>query len=1281
MKATKNTFFKGRNTDQDPSILEPAYYTEAHNVSLVGDNAFFALQNIKGTTNVVDIVDAANTEVLTVVGSRYEIEEVADKPCLTIFTATLGGNFKIWCYDIDGDVLYTLFEEAVSSDYFTADRIIDAKVYGERGIDIIYFTDNYNETRQLRCQITTAQAAVPAFLSAYDISLQKRGANGKIVLDSVATGGSLLSGTYQFAYRMIEIDTARSTKWSSLTLPITVFNIEQPGANPIAYSGIGLYTDRAITIDISPSQDELDNFDHFQVAVVENIYPTGALLVDTTFVASILPVATNTDYLVGSTLTSYVYKANTKIGTIPISDIVIDQAPIKTAKTINIDRNRLYQGNLEYWDLEYDHPNGDPTFTSGSVTITPVNPTTDGQETTYIRGEVYRFAIVYEDKFGNKSVPKPLDMTLLGADNQISGALDMKFPTRDTSGAYAVPSTLTAFNYLGLQLNGIINHPTWAVAFEIVRAKRIPRVLFQTPLIPMMSVQGIGALKGYPTTVYTSASAYETVSDAKPMTASKVFVPKNLLWPELRNIRKRTVDGGGVTYQVIGETILEPKTSYDLAAIFPPTMYGFEYVPTGNEEVETVDYVLLSAFTGIQPDTSKNGNDIETSLSYTLSPTQVGDYFYDPSHAKSSLTDANRKVVDYQYFDNLSSGGVVSGEKVLQYNELSTTGVTWGYEPSVSKMAVVKLSDEWEDEGSRAFTFSSHTHNAYSSGSAIIAGQPINYENSLNITNSLITGYTGYSTGIPHQVIRIVNVVNSSIGDTRYGAADDQHAYISTGARYVFNPSELVQVSAGTSTPVSITIGGGDAFISQHVQKVCDSTYAVVNQEKQGSSGLSLINTYSKWGKFYLTGTTSGLPLSIPVALKNSGQFIQIALENTYLGQVLDKDVLERPTFLNFGYTPPTESSIRSPLTYNYNINLSKENDQKVYFPLPEVNFIQNIFKARGIYSDQKIYNTSESGFDTFRVLNTFDLEESGGGITGLVKDGDKFYAIQERRISYLPTGQTVLEQTDASTLAVGTSDVIGRVMTIDPKRGSQHLGGIVETGSSVYIVDNDNKAIYRLAGQQLEFISALNNDVKFREILGDTIPEKNILSIYDPTRKEYWFVDNLNSECHVFSEVLNSWIANYEFSSTAKLTGGTYADQKLYLTGNVDDQHSLATMYTGDINQLFGEAVVPRVTFVVNPDSDFAKTFDDQAIIATDRLATVDWDVEREQSLGNQTVSGTIIDVDSVEGNYRIKTLRDNLNARLRGLRLTTTIKWKDTLSKLSSVITKYRSSSRNPF
>src|SRR6185436_19614636 len=119
----------------------------------------------------------------------------------TIITTTDGGNFKIWCYDTENDNLYELFEEPTEANYFTEDRVVDAVRYAENGIDILYFTDFSNEIRQLRCEISSY---TPNFISEDDLSLQKRGANGSIVLSNISTGGSLLSGTYQFAYRMLD---------------------------------------------------------------------------------------------------------------------------------------------------------------------------------------------------------------------------------------------------------------------------------------------------------------------------------------------------------------------------------------------------------------------------------------------------------------------------------------------------------------------------------------------------------------------------------------------------------------------------------------------------------------------------------------------------------------------------------------------------------------------------------------------------------------------------------------------------------------------------------------------------------------------------------------------------------------------------------------------------------------------------------------------------------------------------------------------------------------------
>lgn len=82
-KITRNTFEKGLNTDQELSKLEPSYYTDAHNVELVGDGDFFSLKNIKGTTNVQNIIGVGS--VIGVYENTYDING-QKKKCLTIFT-------------------------------------------------------------------------------------------------------------------------------------------------------------------------------------------------------------------------------------------------------------------------------------------------------------------------------------------------------------------------------------------------------------------------------------------------------------------------------------------------------------------------------------------------------------------------------------------------------------------------------------------------------------------------------------------------------------------------------------------------------------------------------------------------------------------------------------------------------------------------------------------------------------------------------------------------------------------------------------------------------------------------------------------------------------------------------------------------------------------------------------------------------------------------------------------------------------------------------------------
>jgi len=1330
-KITRNDFSKGVNTDVDKQILPPNFATDIQNLELVGDGEFFALRNIAGTTKVEDIINVASTEFLGVFETLYAIDGVNTK-CLTIFTATDSVNFKIYCYDTENDNLYTLYTETISGDYLTADRIIDAVRFAENGIDILYFTDYYNEIRQLRCEILDSNN--PPTLSEYDLSLQKRGANGIISLTSITTGGSLITGSYQFAYRMVDPDTKRFTKWSSLTNPIHVY--VKDGGRELSYAGIGLPSDKKITITIAPTTEETDNFDYFQLAVVENIFP----IKESATTAVLLQIEAN------ASLTSYVYSSNTKIGTIPIEDIVVDQAPLETVKTLTAKQNRLMLGNIKYRELEYD--NGDPIVTGTVLVQTTDNDLTNPEEHShfyrgYFRDEVYRFGIVYFDKYGNKSPVKTLDMSGIIGNTIENGQIDMKFPSRDESpGSWTILNSNSKVRNLGLSLT-IQNHPSWAIGFEIVRCKRKKKILFQTPVIPMANVEGSGALKSYPSSVYTGVDDTDRTdyTDAKPMTTDNVLVPKNLFRPELRSITKRTssdtatdviyssLTGARFSLRLKGEAIYTFQPTYNYACIFPqPTMYGDEpFHFSGNEKLETIDYCKTKVYIHDYTDTYNDGESLQgdcmkTKITGTFHALDDDSYYFSSGHSKAinDLTNSGgnnnhveNQIVDYAFIDNLGEGVVLGGEKVLQYEELQTEGInSFGYKPNTLKMGVVKLKDTWYDETSCARTFNGYDGVDYdaTTNSNVFTTQTLKHEpykttqGTLSggyYTNSLVTEYDG--TNGPHnnviqnrgtwsgssfvQQIRIVNVVNGEIGDNRYGDVDDLHEFISTGKKYVFTGTEVAD-----NTAIPVDVWGGDCFVSYHFFKVADSCYSITNvlkqnyvyTDKQGTAA----RLRDKWNNTLFCWPTDANPntrLMLPVALEKVGQYLQVILESEYNGRAMDYDSVKADSYASVNSVSvleaPDEASIKTPLTYKYNINLSKQNDQKVYFPKPTYTFTQNDFGARVHYSDQKIYNSDQMGFDTFRVLNFLDLEEKYGNLTKLALGGDQLYAIQQRGVWELPVGVSQIEQTDAGTLSVGTGEVFGRQRPIDLNRGGQHLRGVLETGSTVYVVDNINKAAYALGGQELKNISDMGYSSKFRTLFADTIPENEILSIYDPIRKEIWIAGT--DFCHRFNESTGAWYGNYEFPASG-LLGGVYTNQKLHLIGKVTDQISAYTMYTGNYNDLFGTSVVPRVTFVVNPDAGFSKTFDNMMFVATDLLDVADATIERENSLGDQTVTGMVLDGSiSIEGNYRIKTLRDGNSARLRGTRMIATVKWLTTnvTSTLSSVFTKYRLSSRSPF
>lgn len=1294
-KIHKNTFEGGLNTDFVNNLANNNQYLDAHNLSLVESGNFFALQDIKGTTNLSTITTLNDVRTLAVFANKYTIGDETNVECLTIFTYEINGagsaaEFKIYCYAVDTDTLYTLYTEVAPVENSTTGEIIftiDGVQYPEAGLDILYFTDYRTRPKKLRCYIPDPYSA--NFLEELDLDLLKIPALGTIDVANVTSGGSLLTGTYQLAYQLFNPESGKYTNFSLLTVPITVSTT----VGDFIVAGIGLSSNKKITIHITPTEDELAYYTHFRIAVVENI---GAVENSTVNVGvtKAYDIAT---YLVANQIYNFDIVSNTQYNYTTIDEIVIDLAGLERVRTLAIRDNRLLLGNVVLANLEYD--NGTPIIDdTSSIILERGSVGVDTSEldiyTTnkkgYFRDEVYRLSISYFDEYGNYSSPKTLDLSGV-IHNQISAGVDMRFPK--------FSSYLDTINYsllddnnravtLGLQLNGIDNHPTWAKGFVILRAKRKKRVLFQTPLIPMVKLYGLGAVGNYPT-VRREGSGLTTITDTTvtPMGPSEGFVPYNMFYGALFDSDGyfTTSGGAGLTSYEIGEALpLKFGGEYKKILLFPPeNIYqNNAFTFTGNEELETVDAILCKGYINrFDTESYALGTGINTVSSGSFFSVEDDFRYYDSAHAgaKAALRADLELLTTTRPFDNYNEPSTVSGDKVNDYTIFQTGGVQLGANPIVHR-GVIGDSHNALVSPDSTLTFVG--------GAATIAAQsgalssPVPFALS---SNAFLDNADGLSANY-NNILEIVNVVSQQ-DDFRYGAVDDYNEFIFTGAKVVFTNSEIENyIQPGVSLPKDISVFGGDCIISPHTFKISDTTYTMTNQGKGDGGGGALATLGGQFTKVWLTAGNNAV-INMPVFIKGAAQYLTVILESEYNGAVNDVDQYDLITTVS-GYKikgAGTENKVHTPRTYNYNINLNKQNDQKLFVPVDEFTPVVTNLKSRVYYTDLKIYQTDIAGFDSVRVLNYLDLEEKYGALTKLTLVGDRLYALQEAGISVIPVGERVLETTDLSQLAVRSGEFLSTPVYIDTLRGCQHLGSVKQTGDTTFFLDKINRAIYSLSPEGLKIISENGLSTNLRTILAPTaqLSDSVVRSVYHPIKTQYWLA--LGDTSYIWNNRLQLWETKYD----RVFTGGATINNELFFTGQEDTtlDTTVYSMYTGDYNSFMGTLLTPSVTFVANPDGDYTKVYDSLLINTNDSLDSVELETGVTPTGFTQYTHTTALSTKRGEGNYKVKVMRDengpidangDFKNRLRWPYVKITVNWAEGATSvnginLTSVLTKY--------
>jgi len=1167
---------------------------------------------------------------------------------------------SIYFYDIESNQVITLWNGSTNPDdlAFPLDGYVDGFSYRSANETTFYFTDNANELRAIPVRQSIGS---PIVYSLDDISLQPRGVLNLPTLNDITSGGgALLSGTYQFAYRFYDSDRRRYSGWSLFGNPIPVIpadtSFNGAAANTIPMHGgfVGESTDKVIQLTVAGSTTS--DYDNIQFAVIKNSDGTNTPQT-IAYITELLETAATYDYtgLLAET-------------PITLAEIIVEDAAINTAKTINVRDNIMFAGNITYRNNRIGFLEGTLSYANTIRRIIGRTPDSGGsayepysqeQDTTnykgHFRGELYRYGITYQDKYGNWSPPEAFDFSNynrttqfrntngipatnyaksgftyntftkafvitttspiggtsldpnvydliaiagggnfyyhyvsgIGANtitispvntigdailleaaldavdgriykcfgdlgtNSSSGATDWKYPSRDMPyGSLFNMTDPTAIMALGVSIR-VTDHPTWAVAAAIVRLPREKNILFQTPIIPTMAVQGcVTPGKNGEEVPFDHNSALDTIA------------PKNWLIGSAANIGwfQTSYDSQPVQQiqwyrQLTGAT--DPRSVQGSTFIAAPPEYIFNnngspylnlpYNATAARIVDAVGlevavatygyagFIGAQIYKGVRGSSyfyNGLGNQYTETIFGTPALIRFAKFTEQPaflssqqpaSFAVESLTPTvlgnatiqlgyNPFGGQYTYIQNFGNGSELVAEQTGSTTSINSAD-RWKFEGLVQnqRSLLVRTDTNIADV---AYTFG----NAYQNGT--------DYFSQLSVKPFITFGQAKMSgtIGLGTEVGADGDVQTVLANSTNSSAA---YLDIATGTFYLANYAAITNIEAGLTdgryntlasqqfiftgayapivsptTPITFEVYGGDCFVSKLVYKLNNGAlapqrYDFVNRNNGG-------DITQDWSSGAMV-KTGNMPVSVLNPQSPIGtQFLEIYVESEVNASYrAERDVYTGETVLS-----PNPNFYSANVNYDYNFGYSAKNDGKAFSSVSEIETINDIFEARVIWSDTQIVGARDGGFRKFRAAAFLDLEEVFGGITRIVKNYDgELYAVQEDAVRYLPIKKDIIQTADGGNLETLTNVVLStNIKYITGNYGSQHIGSVIGTELGIFFIDARRGKMLNISDSLYDVGLRAGMQKFFNEDLRTYVEQKNIYLFYDGNQKDVWY-------------------------------------------------------------------------------------------------------------------------------------------------------------------------------
>lgn len=511
---------------------------------------------------------------------------------------------------------------------------------------------------------------------------------------------------------------------------------------------------------------------------------------------------------------------------------------------------------------------------------------------------------------------------------------------------------------------------------------------------------------------------------------------------------------------------------------------------------------------------------------------------------------------------------------------------------------------------------------------------------------------------------KVVPIVNISRGltDSRYGDLDKEHLFTFTGA-----------FSNKVSSKQSFEVFGGDTFIGKHNIKTSDTFFA---------------NRYISDDKGWeYDGGSPNQPIP-----KNWNQILSVYVESA-INVDLQGDNSRYPVV-----SDETMLAYSGRYTYPYHFGYSVNNTLKSFISLPDTYEETSLYKSRVLYSEKHILNSRDGNYGIYRADAYYDLEETYGGITKLLKlYDDNIYALQERSFSIIPVGKSQLEDSTGGSLVVNTESVISTPRYFLNNNGCQDLDSVSVTDKAVIWLDSNNKEVWKFAPSGApQKISDKGVYGLVRKLIPDSVDYTNsdVSGYYDFVRNKYYLFTGENTKALVWNDTLNVWESEFVYNKIGDtkqtvISSMLTADDKFFSVNAEENEVGLIyfriyEMFNDDVKygNFFGVKNSSSIDLIVNAENPEYKTLDVVNIDSNKPLSTMNVVAYDEDDILSQTGVQNI-NTKRRQGTYEIPTLRSQSNkGRMRGkwFKLEFTIDNIEGYSvRVLGVVNKFRISFRN--